>query len=678
MENEELSNNLLELQLLASMQKTICSINMTNIPQVLTVVLNSIFVHSPERIDDLVVIMLNTIFGGQTKLEPIANLIQALYQNQNQTNTLSLLKQILLNRIFEPDLLTPSISSEITLLYFLYVYSDTINITIEDIVDGLTHFASKASSNKLFLSLCYCYFGPKISQNNEELYAFLERNFVDQLDNYTDAYRSYPDFFMNIIQIPSKSLVDLRDAILADQFPGPVALMILQDNVDALDSFLAENPTFNLNSPLPFATFLPCLAPQKNVTYIEFAAFFGAEEIFKYMLQKGVTINTLSQNYLPIETLAMLGENQEIIHIVQSHVHSPQPYYGSLAYFFKNDLVKDMLHSESPNVDPASISRSIFFTQAASNGNYELVHFLFEEGVNINIPDQTGNTALSLSIAAQQNKISDFLLSCPGINVQTQNCCGLNAAHRAAIIGSVKYLKKIADIDPDSIDVKCSSGRTPFVYACLFNKYNAIEYFLTQTDVDVNILSTLSQTPLHITAFSEFIEATRLLLSSPRIDINKCDGNGRTALHICAAAGKTDGVSVLLENPNVDVNAKDSEGWTPLHLAAEIDSISVINVLLNHPNIDINCVDNDLMTPLHLAARSRATNVVSLLLQTPNINYNALDRRHRTALHIAALSKSMDIYQLLSEVIDVSILDDKGRTAADIINGGSVIYASIY
>ena len=75
---------------------------------------------------------------------------------------------------------------------------------------------------------------------------------------------------------------------------------------------------------------------------------------------------------------------------------------------------------------------------------------------------------------------------------------------------------------------------------------------------------------------------------------------------------------------------------------------------------------------------SQTPNVVSLLLQTPNINYNALDRRHRTALHIAALSKSMDIYQLLSEVIDVSILDDKGRTAADIINGGSVIYASIY
>ena len=677
MENEELSNNLLELKLLASMQKAICSINSSNIPQILTVILNSIFVHSPERIDDLVVIMLNTIFGGPTKLDPIANLIQALYGNINDSNDLSLLKQTILNRIFDPDLLTPAISSEITLLYFLYVYSEAINITIEDIIEGLSCYISKESSNKIFLSICFCYFGPKIQPLNEELFSKLEEEFHDHINNYSDAYRSYPDFFMNIIQIPSKSLIELHDAILADQFPGPVALMIIQDNADALDSFLAENPTFNLNSQLPFSTFLPCLAPQKTVNLIEFAAFYGAERIFKYMLEKGVPINTFSQNAYPLDLLALLSDNQEIIHIVQSNVHNPQPYYGSLAYFFKNDIIKGMLQSDDQLEDPAR-SRTLFFTQAASNGNYELIQFLYEEGININIPDQLGNTALSLAIASEQNKIADFLLSCPGINVQAQNCCGLNAAHRAAIIGSVRYLKKIADIDPDSLDAKCSSGRTPFVYACLFNKYDVIEYLLTQTDVDVNILSTLSQTPLHITSSSEFVDATRLLLSSPKVDINKCDGNGRTALHICAAAGKTIGVSVLLEHPNIDVNAKDCEGWTPLHLAAEIDSISVINVLLSHPNIDINCVDNDLMTPLHLAARSRATNVVSLLLQTPNINYNALDRRHRTALHIAALSKSMDIYELLSEVIDVSILDDKGRTAADIINGGSVIYASIF
>nr|POF23775.1 ankyrin repeat-containing protein itn1 [Quercus suber] len=97
-------------------------------------------------------------------------------------------------------------------------------------------------------------------------------------------------------------------------------------------------------------------------------------------------------------------------------------------------------------------------------------------------------------------------------------------------------------------------------------------------------LTSLSETPLHISALIGHLEFSKaLLLLKPQLS-RELDSHRRCPLHLASAEGHTEIVQVLLEENN-DVyflNSKDHEGGnTVLHLAVMLQRIEIVKYLLS-------------------------------------------------------------------------------------------------
>lgn len=133
-----------------------------------------------------------------------------------------------------------------------------------------------------------------------------------------------------------------------------------------------------------------------------------------------------------------------------------------------------------------------------------------------------------------------------------------------------------------------------------------------------------------------------------------------------AASGNVRKFEAALQ-AGADVNVH--EAWTkdtPLILAVKFDHPNLVEKLLSAKNIDVNAHDRDGMSALIWASyRKDGFPLVSLLLQEKNININTQDNNGKTALMHALDSDNEGIDALLSHGIDVTLEDNKGRTAAD-------------
>jgi ankyrin repeat protein len=131
-----------------------------------------------------------------------------------------------------------------------------------------------------------------------------------------------------------------------------------------------------------------------------------------------------------------------------------------------------------------------------------------------------------------------------------------------------------------------------------------------------------------------------------------------TPLLTAAYNGDFEMVRVLLEY-KADVNARHNGGWTSLHLASRgnlslgpniTPSFSNVARLLLEHGADINAKATTHFdgTPLHLAAEQGRVEIVHVLLQN-GADVSMKDDRGRTALQVASDRGHAEVVKLLSE-----------------------------
>ncbi|KAJ2972165.1 hypothetical protein NQ176_g7311 [Zarea fungicola] len=197
---------------------------------------------------------------------------------------------------------------------------------------------------------------------------------------------------------------------------------------------------------------------------------------------------------------------------------------------------------------------------AARNGRIDTARRARSYNLDVNYTDHNGVTPLLIAVSLGFSFIADFLLQCPGIDV---NCRGPS----------------------DSTNF---NGGSPLTLAVEMQMQSIVEPLI-----------------------------------SLGADINAKDGRGRTPLWHAASNGACDMANILLQcltievdcrDVSVDVNARDNDGRTALWWAARNNHFDTIRLLLAVDGVKRNLGDKFGLTPLSAAVRSQSRDAVSALL----------------------------------------------------------------
>lgn len=171
-----------------------------------------------------------------------------------------------------------------------------------------------------------------------------------------------------------------------------------------------------------------------------------------------------------------------------------------------------------------------------------------------------------------------------------------------------------------TIDLKDSTGRTPFAWAVRTGQFHV----------------------------------TKLLLSTGMVDVNTKDGLEMNPLCVAAETGRADILQLLLDAHGIQVIAHDEEemGWTPLQVAFDEQHEEVMELLVRRRDVNVNIIqysdDEENQTPLIWAVREGRRELVRLLLNRVDIE---MDMRFegRTAREWAVVGGRQDVLDCFAE-----------------------------
>lgn len=193
----------------------------------------------------------------------------------------------------------------------------------------------------------------------------------------------------------------------------------------------------------------------------------------------------------------------------------------------------------------------------------------------------------------------------------------------------------------------------------------ALELFLEQPGIQVNIVGPQGLTPLHIAGLIGDPEIIAWLLSKPGIELNALAEDGATPFQMALkrlvffknqgweelAEEARQGAYHFLAQEELLVNNTDAEGIAPLHSAVMSGELDLVEALLAKSDVDPNLPLKNGASPLYLSldeafshkkagrreAMRQAQELASYLLAQEGVDYNQQGPSQLTPLHIAVL-----------------------------------------
>ncbi|OAM52407.1 hypothetical protein A7981_02680 [Methylovorus sp. MM2] len=311
---------------------------------------------------------------------------------------------------------------------------------------------------------------------------------------------------------------------------------------------------------------------------------------------------------------------------------------------------------------------------AASQGRTTMAKSLIEQGANINIQDEEGNTPLwyvaksggiskdgvnhsiematllikhkadvnlqgdkggpfLTAIASNQTELADYLIE-KGADVKSRNKEGYTALMAIAqnYYGSNKTdrIERARGLVKAGVDVNAQTktGYTALTIACSTRQYPMIEALL-DLGADPNISNSSGQT---VIISSLYDPETFNLLIKHGANLN-VKVNGSTLLHQAIISNNSSILSLLLASGKIDVNAKNDNGDTALFLTTLRGNGGVMQQLLVN-GANPNITNTQLQTPLTRSVINNAIDLTRILIEW-NSNINAKDINGHTALFYA-------------------------------------------
>ena len=240
-------------------------------------------------------------------------------------------------------------------------------------------------------------------------------------------------------------------------------------------------------------------------------------------------------------------------------------------------------------LDSGAKGRTEALKLASENGNTETLDMLLDRGIDVNIKNSWGFTAL-------------------------MELCFLRRIESRAIVGATLLLDRGADMNVKTKKERslCHEGTTALMLASR-SEYTDFVNMLLDRGADVNATDNFGNTALMLASHFASTEIVNILLDRGA-DVNATDKFGNTALIMaCKWRGyKPEGIVSLLLKKGADVNANDRWKTTALMAASNMGRTKIVKILLER-GADVFALDKYGDTALAMASKNGYTEIVKLI-----------------------------------------------------------------
>jgi len=262
---------------------------------------------------------------------------------------------------------------------------------------------------------------------------------------------------------------------------------------------------------------------------------------------------------------------------------------------------------------------------AASSGNIKELNKIIKSGINLNIKNDDGKTALILAAEEGLSNVVIFLL---GIN--NENVLDL----------VIEWKKKDHDLNNEyikqwknnwittDINAKDKTGKTALLYAVKEGHYKTVK-LLIDNGADVNASDNDENTPLIFAVDGRHTDIVKWLIDAG------ADVNAISRIKY----------SSHYDRGTYQYSYFNSGGNSALISAVEIGSINITRWLIK-AGADVDVRNSRGKTPLIIASENGFTTIAELLIKV-DANVCGRDRSGKTALDHAQIKKFLDIEDLL-------------------------------
>lgn len=345
----------------------------------------------------------------------------------------------------------------------------------------------------------------------------------------------------------------------------------------------------------------------------------------------------------------------------------------------KQSAILDQTHKESKIPSPLHY--------AAHNGHYDVVSYLADMLLDLEICDEFGRTPLQVSALQGHEDCVQTLLIQGSSLFRSNETTKQTALHLAACNGHAKVVKMLVETatldDGDLteedvskyINVRDCNGVTALMLSVTNGHVATVEYLLSQ-GANPLLGDKYGCTVLHRAAAVGHDDVVMAMVKHMSMQKKPGDDRetmandavliqditGRTALHFASIRGSVDILETLLRFTS-SVNTLDRDNNSALHYACFQGHEGCVEALVMHESF--STMEGSAFSPLHCAVYHDHEMCADRLLDVFDDEVTLLsDDLGRTPLHIAAMKDYVDCVQFLMEhSAEINAQEAKGRTS---------------
>jgi ankyrin repeat protein len=209
-----------------------------------------------------------------------------------------------------------------------------------------------------------------------------------------------------------------------------------------------------------------------------------------------------------------------------------------------------------------------------------IIAALLERGINPNIKDSTGQTALHFTAIVGSSKSMKLLIE-KNADINAVNNDGKTSLHFAAEMGYLNCVELLV-VGGAEINTKTNNGYTALLYAAMIGHNDIVKYLLGKS-ANPYITDNEGNECLHLASESQSLECLILLDNCGKLSVNRGNLNQQTPLHFACNtySNSTETITFLLEQ-GASPNIKNANGQTSLHLAAGTGNFEFLKLLIEN------------------------------------------------------------------------------------------------